>query len=640
MKTKPDLSFWKLWNLSFGFFGVQIAYALQSANVSRIFATLGADPHDLSYFWILPPLMGLVVQPIVGTASDRTWNRFGRRLPYLIAGALVAVAVMCLLPNAGSFGLAVSSAILIGLFALMLLDTSINMAMQPFKMLVGDMVNERQKGLAYSIQSFLCNAGSIVGYVFPFLLTWIGFQNTAAAGVIPQTVVFSFYFGAAILLLCVVYSLMKIKEWPPQLYAEYNGGGNAAASDKKDKTNLIKLLVNAPKTFWTVGLVQFFCWFAFLFMWTYTNGTIAKQAFNCPETTTIHGITETLADGSSATYNAKYILTADSMLIVDNGKAAVAGIVDADGVFHAATEVQLTTTSQPEQKIDFGGLDITAPTMGIERVTPVVTADMLASTNGISRFAFNTPVETEGRTLIINGNEGIDTPSFTIVDRLSQMKGGSGIIMADIYTHDPNSGALFLDGTSTATLADPAKCAFDTSIVLNTESDEYNDAGNWVGILFAVQAIGSVLWAVCLPLFRSRKFSYSLSLMLGAAGFISAGLITNQYLLFVSFLLIGCAWAAMLAWPFTILTNSLKSGNIGAYLGLFNCSICIPQIVGALAGGWILSAIGSPSELAPQYMMMIIAGISLVLGSLAVVFIKEGPDTPAPAETPVVSEGI
>lgn len=640
MKTKPDLSFWKLWNLSFGFFGVQIAYALQSANVSRIFATLGADPHDLSYFWILPPLMGLVLQPIVGTASDHTWNRFGRRLPYLIAGALVAVAVMCLLPNAGSFGLAVSSAILIGLFALMLLDTSINMAMQPFKMLVGDMVNERQKGLAYSIQSFLCNAGSIVGYVFPFLLTWIGFQNTAAAGVIPQTVVFSFYFGAAILLLCVVYSLMKIKEWPPQLYAEYNGGGNAAASDKKEKTNLIKLLVNAPKTFWTVGLVQFFCWFAFLFMWTYTNGTIAKQAFNCPETTTIHGITETLADGSSATYNAKYILTADSMLIVDNGKAAVAGIVDADGVFHAATEVQLTTTSQPEQKIDFGGLDITAPTMGIERVTPVVTADMLASTNGISRFAFNTPVETEGRTLIINGNEGIDTPSFTIVDRLSQMKGGSGIIMADIYTHDPNSGALFLDGTSTATLADPAKCAFDTSIVLNTESDEYNDAGNWVGILFAVQAIGSVLWAVCLPLFRSRKFSYSLSLMLGAAGFISAGLITNQYLLFVSFLLIGCAWAAMLAWPFTILTNSLKSGNIGAYLGLFNCSICIPQIVGALAGGWILSAIGSPSELAPQYMMMIIAGISLVLGSLAVVFIKEGPDTAAPAETPVVSEGI
>ncbi len=129
MKTKPDLSFWKLWNLSFGFFGVQIAYALQSANVSRIFATLGADPHDLSYFWILPPLMGLIVQPIVGTASDRTWNRFGRRLPYLLFGSILAVIVMCLLPNAGSFHFAVAGALIFGAFSLMMLDVSINISM-------------------------------------------------------------------------------------------------------------------------------------------------------------------------------------------------------------------------------------------------------------------------------------------------------------------------------------------------------------------------------------------------------------------------------------------------------------------------------------------------------------------------------
>ena len=162
MKVKPDLSFWKLWNISFGFFGVQIAYALQSANISRIFSTLGADPHSLSYFWILPPLAGIIVQPIVGAASDRTWTRFGRRIPYLFIGSLVAVLVMCLLPNAGSFGMAVSTAMIFGLVSLMFLDTSINMAMQPFKMMVGDMVNEKQKGLAYSIQSFLCNAGIVV----------------------------------------------------------------------------------------------------------------------------------------------------------------------------------------------------------------------------------------------------------------------------------------------------------------------------------------------------------------------------------------------------------------------------------------------------------------------------------------------
>ena len=140
-RTKPDQSFWKLWNLSFGFFGVQIAYALQSANITRIFATIGADPHSLSYFWILPPLMGIIVQSLVGAASDRTWNRLGRRLPYLLIGAAIAVIVMCLLPNAGSFGLTVAGAMVFGFIALMFLDTSINMAMQPFKMLVGDQVN-------------------------------------------------------------------------------------------------------------------------------------------------------------------------------------------------------------------------------------------------------------------------------------------------------------------------------------------------------------------------------------------------------------------------------------------------------------------------------------------------------------------
>lgn len=622
MKTKPDLSFWKLWNLSFGFFGVQIAYALQSANVSRIFATLGADPHDLSYFWILPPLMGLVVQPIVGTASDKTWNRFGRRLPYLIAGALVAVLVMCLLPNAGSFGLAVSSAILIGLVALMLLDTSINMAMQSFKMLVGDMVNEKQKGLAYSIQSFLCNAGSIVGYVFPFLLTWIGFQNTAAAGVIPETVVFSFYFGAAILLLCVVYSLAKIKEWPPHTYAEYNGGSDLS-SGKKEKTNLIQLLVKAPATFWTVGLVQFFCWFAFLFMWTYTNGTIAKNAFDCPETTTIHGVEQIENGHAVASYNAKYILDADSQIVVANGKAAVAGLVTNDGGFIAADNVVMIETGREFIAIKSGGLDIEAPAYGVEVEVPMVTDGMLATTNGVANFQFDQPIECPNTALLVNGTERIYPTEVTLVNRLSRMSGPTNLILADIYTHDPHSGELFLDGTKEETLQNPAQARFNTSIVLNTESPQYNDAGNWVGILFAVQAIGSVLWAVVLPMFRSRKSSYSLSLLLGAAGFISAGYFTDQYMLFVSFVLIGCAWAAMLAWPFTILTNSLKSGNIGAYLGLFNCSICIPQIVGALLGGWILSMLGTADELAPQYLMMVIAGISLALGAIAVVFIKE-----------------
>ena len=605
MKTKPDLGFWKLWNLSFGFFGVQIAYALQSANVSRIFATLGADPHDLSYFWILPPLMGLIVQPIVGSYSDKTWTRWGRRLPYLIFGAAVAVFVMCLLPNAGSFGLTVSSAIIVGLIALMLLDTSINMAMQPFKMLVGDMVNEKQKGLAYSIQSFLCNAGSIVGFIFPFLLTWLGFRNTAAEGVVPQTVVYSFYIGAAILLICVIYSLMKIKEWPPEVYNEYNGV-IAETKDKPESKNLLKLLVNAPKTFWTVGLVQFFCWFAFLFMWTYTNGTVAKNAFDCPETTTITGIECLSENGTPDVVNAKFIMLGDSTVIVEHGRAMVAGAV-INGKFVECSTLAVNHDAHFDT---------------------IFTNDQLVRFNGKPRHNFDDEIDFDNVQVALNGGAVvIDSVNSVIpVDYLSQLSGKTELILSGIVSHDPHSGDLFIDEPEHVTV-NMTDATYRTSVVLNTESVEYNDAGNWVGILFAIQAIGSVLWAVVLPMFRSRKFSYSLSLLLGAVGFITAGIFTDQYLLFVSFLLIGCAWAAMLAWPFTILTNSLKGGNIGAYLGLFNCSICIPQIIGALVGGWILSLIGSPDQLAPQATMMIIAGFALVAGSICVVFIKENTPT-------------
>ena len=433
--TKPNLSFWKLWNLSFGFFGVQIAYALQSANISRIFATLGADPHNLSYFWILPPLMGILVQPIVGTLSDKTWCRFGRRIPYLFVGATLAVLVMCLLPNAGSFGLTVGGAMIFGLIALMFLDTSINMAMQPFKMLVGDMVNEEQKTKAYSIQSFLCNAGSIAGYIFPFLFAFLGIKNYAEKGVVPDSVIWSFYVGAAILILCVIYTTMKVKEWNPQEYSKYNGVTEDAEKKEEGKADWISLLKNAPSTFWKVGLVQFFCWAGFLYLWNYSTGAIAETVWN---------------------------------------------------------------------------------------------------------------------------------------------------------TTDASTKA-------------------------------FQDAGDWVGILFAVQAVGSVLWVVVLPQFKSSKMAYAVSLIIGGVGFALIPFLHDKYLQFIPFLMIGAGWAAMLAMPFTLVTNALQGyGHMGAYLGLFNGTICIPQIVAALCGGHVLWVVGSH-----QSDMMIVAGVLLICGALAVSLIQE-----------------
>lgn len=609
MKTKPDLSFWKLWNLSFGFFGVQIAYALQSANVSRIFATIGADPHDLSYFWVLPPLMGLLVQPIVGTLSDRTWNRFGRRLPYLIIGALVAVIVMCLLPNAGSFGLGISSAIIVGLIALMLLDTSINMAMQPFKMLVGDMVNEKQKGLAYSIQSFLCNAGSVIGFVFPFVLAWVGIKATAPNGVVPDSVIWSFYLGAAILLVCVIYSLVKIKEWPPHVYAEYNGQSEKKEG-KQEKSNFIQLLRKAPSTFWTVSLVQFFCWFAFLFMWTYTTGTVASKAFDTPEINKV----EAISDGQN-TVDGKFILINDTLTIVDNGRPLVAGVMHGE-------------TFMPAQTI----LNAAGDTL-------VKDHKIFYNDNGAAT-QFGTKFAKANETIVLDGNPVTLSAPVKVADYLSTLKGSVKFTKGQSVGRDHNTGKIEVMEKEDIVIPDVEKAEYKTHKDLDTSSKQYNAAGDWVGILFAVQAMGSVLWAIVLPRFRSRKFSYALSLLLGGIGFVLAGLLTDKYMLFIPFLLIGCGWAAMLAWPFTILTNSLKGGNLGAYLGLFNGSITIPQIVAAITGGWILSAFSTPGEIAPQYIMMIIAGVSMVLGALCVGIIKEGSGKTPVQENIPASEDI
>ena len=607
MKTKPDLGFWKLWNLSFGFFGVQIAYALQSANVSRIFTTIGADPHDLSYFWILPPLMGLLVQPIVGMMSDRTWNRFGRRLPYLILGATIAVIVMCLLPNAGSFQFTVSSAILFGLIALMLLDTSINMAMQPFKMLVGDMVNEKQKGLAYSIQSFLCNSGSVVGYIFPICLGWIGLKNTAPSGVVPPTVIWSFYIGAAILLLCVIYSLLKIKEWPPQTYNEYNGIDPNAA--KQSNPGVISLLKNAPSTFWTVGLVQFFCWFAFLFLWTYATNTVAFKAFDTPTTQSIVGI----KDGNKL-YSAKNLLIQDTVLIVTHGEALAEG-VSVDGVFY------------PTSQVVVNGNDTLVSNHFIQH-----------NEKGVAKASFGKKIDGI-KTITIDGQTIDSCRNIVISDYLSRIQGSFQLTQAAIVANV--NGIVSVEDASTVQISNAADCTYETKTVLNSATPQYNDAGNWVGLLYAIQALGSVAWAVILPKFRSRKFSYSRSLLLAGIGFILMSFMTNQWALFIAFLLIGCGWAAMLAWPFTILTNSLKGGNIGAYLGLFNCTICVPQIIAALAGGWILSLMSVPGELAPEYRMMMIAGIAIIIGSICVFFIKEGNKADNKVEeTPAISENI
>lgn len=593
MKTKPDLGFWKLWNLSFGFFGVQIAYALQSAQVSRIFSTIGADPHDLSYFWILPPLMGLIIQPIIGAASDRTWNRIGRRLPYLIVGALIAIIVMCFLPNSGSLGLSISQAIIFGLVMLMFLDTSINMAMQPFKMLVGDMVNEKQKGLAYSIQSFLCNAGSVVGYVAPFILA-LFLSKTAPQGQVPPTVTWSFYLGAAILLLCVIYTLAKVREWPPHVYAEYNGvHENADKKDKKERTGMISLLVHAPKVFWTIGLTQFFCWAAFLYMWTYSTDAIAGHAFDAPAVEKATGVT---VNGKA--YTDKYLFLGDKPVIVD-GKLAVAGVT-VDGSFFSPKTVVVGNDT-------------------------IISNGELRYTGGVPMAKPDNEFASAGTTVTIDGEAIPISESAKLISAFAMIQPGESLMLAHIAAKNHSTGRYELEETTDLpSFKSKEDIVINTATVLNAESEAYQTAGDWNGLLLAVQGIIAVLWALVLPRFRSRKLAYSLSLAIGGIGFISIWFITSPSLLFVSYGLVGIAWAAMLAMPFTILTNALSGGHIGTYLGLFNCTITIPQIVAALCGGAILSIFPKAESGATQTVwMLVVAGVLLLAGALSVWNIRE-----------------
>ncbi|WP_288477494.1 SLC45 family MFS transporter [uncultured Clostridium sp.] len=432
----PNLPLGTIWMISFGFLGVQMAFQLQSSNMGRIFQTLGADPTKLGFFFILPPLAGLVVQPLIGYFSDRTWiPKLGRRIPYLIVGSVIAVIVLCLLPNSGSFGFGFDStaALLFGAITILFMDLSSNIAMQPFKMMVGDMVNEKQKGFAYSIQSFLSNSGAVLASIFPFVLTMIGVSNTAPKGVIPQSVVISFYIGAVILIICSLFTVFKVKEYPPEVYANYHG---IKQSEVKEKKGIITLLKEAPKVFWTITIVQFFCWMGFQYLWTYGTGAIAANVWH-----------------TSAPY-----------------------------------------------------------------------------------------------------------------------------------------------------------------------SSGYQAAGNWFGVLSAVQSISAVVWSLILSKISNekRKVSYALSLVLGGIGFGSIFFVHNEYVLIISFILIGIAWASMMTFPFTILTNALRGENMGMYLGLFNCSICLPQIVASCLSFILFPIVG---ESMPS--MLLISGILLIIGAISVPTIKE-----------------
>lgn len=432
----PDLPKKELFAITFAFLGINMAFSLQSSQMSRICQTIGANPNNLGFFFIFPPLMGMIVQPIMGKMSDRTWNRFGRRLPYLLFGTPIAALVLIMLPFSGSLGFGYGSmaAMIYAATAVCLMDLFSNICMQPSRMIVGDMVNNKQKNFAWSWQQVFSNGGGILATILPFIFTMFGMSNTAKRGVVPNTVIWSYLCAAAVLLFTGLWTVFNVKEYDPETYAKYH---HIDPEEQNKSVSLWKLIKTAPRAFWEINLVQLFSWFAIMYVWTYTTGTCARNIWHT-------------SDVTSAGYQA---------------------------------------------------------------------------------------------------------------------------------------------------------------------------AGNWYGILTAVYSIAGIVWGLIYAHAKagSRKKWYTFGMIVGGLGLVWMTFVTTKTTSIIAMIMFGIGNFSINTIPFTLLTLSLNGKNEGAYLGLFNVGICVPQIVASLCSFFLFPLVGHN-----QPMMLLLGGISLLIGALAVQAIHEG----------------
>lgn len=286
MKMKPRLSFWQIFNMSVGFMGIQFGFALQNANASRILQTFGANVEELSWFWLVAPITGMIVQPIIGHYSDQTWNRLGRRKPYFLTGALLAALGLILMPQSSIFA-AYLPALWVGAGMLMIMDASFNIAMEPFRALVADKLPTDQRTLGFSVQTFLIGIGAVIGSWLPYVLTnWVGITNTAPEGEVPLNLIISFVAGATVLVSAILWTIFTTKEYPPQEMAEYESHETGKVVDhKREKGSILDIFkdfAKMPVTMRQLALVQFFSWFALFSMWVFTTPALAQHVWGLP----------------------------------------------------------------------------------------------------------------------------------------------------------------------------------------------------------------------------------------------------------------------------------------------------------------------------------------------------------------------
>lgn len=566
-KEKPKLGMGSIINLSMGFMGIQMGFGLQNGNASRILANYGADVHQLSWFWIVAPLTGLIVQPIIGHMGDNTWGKLGRRKPYFLIGAILASLGLIFLPNSNIIAgenmsavdfMGISAILWIGIAFLALMDVSFNISMEPFRALVGDMLPKSQGTLGFSVQTILIGIGAILGSFLPWILhNWFNVSNVAPGGSVTPNVVWSFYIGAIILMVTILYTIITTKEYPPEEFNRYQGKKSDKSLEKAPMTEIFVDAWKMPTRMKRLGWVQFFSWFALFTMWVFTTVGISQNAY-------------------------------DVEVASDNYQIAL-----------EAMEALPIPTDPEEAKHQ-------AKMLGDFKARKAIDGLYFVNSSQAGFISSGLLYPDEDLDLEVREQLAIKTNQFN-----EELQNSSDYIFN-------NPDVLDYIATNSIDLGIAAKASLRYKFV----KSQHEKGGDWTGVLFGTYnaiATGFAFLLTFLAKKTSRKLVHIFSLLAGGIGLISLNYIHEPSLMLYSMIGVGFAWASILTMPYALLLDSLPPAKMGVYMGIFNFFIVIPQIINALIGGPIVHAFFD--DYAIYYLAF--GGFLFILAALLTLRIKE-----------------
>jgi len=566
---KPRLSFWQIWNMSFGFLGIQFGWGLQMANMSAIYQYLGARENEIPILWLAAPLTGLVVQPIIGYFSDRTWNRLGRRRPYFLGGAVAASLALVAMPN--------SSALWMAAGLLWILDASVNVAMEPFRAFVGDMLPNEQRKSGFAMQSLLIGAGAVLSSALPYVLTH-GFGVSGESTVesaIPPTVHVAFTIGAFVFFLGVLYTVLTTREYPPEDLEAFEKAKRETAGLSHAFREIFQGIGSMPGPMKKLAAVQFFTWFGLFCLWIYFAPGVAKDIFRgAPLGAANATVDRTLDEPSNASL---LDAAARAARAYEDLKRQVASAAPAGG--------------EPRG----GALDGVLTMLGLKAAPPDpgarVTAAELASALERSLAAGGAPASDADR----------QNPMVRTVASL-----------------------LGQNGLAPGTAAPPAAlgAASEALVERLASARRYQEGVSWAGVCFAAYnlvAFGFSFLLLALVKRASARSIHLVCLALGGLGLLSVLVVREPGLLLLSMVGVGVAWASILAMPYAMLSNALPAAKMGFYMGVFNFFIVLPQILASVGLGWVMERfLGNDATKA-----LLLGGASMLLAALLVLRVKK-----------------